>query len=207
MSKMVKLLKKAENFKHDSFSSNIKSDETAKNFNEAPPGAIPDVMKQSFEQNVDGDQYSLNGQEEIPYSGHRISLALMTLVVMVALASLFVSSQALRELRKSRAAALMMMEKINSQKNTLKGLALSVKEIKGTDLVKIESIHKQLSHLTENQSMKDNELVNLIIDQNIMEVVVQDLKITDRLLLNKFITLNENVQEISRKQEEIKKFN
>ena len=177
-------------------------------------------QKQTGEVNVVGQNISFN-KERLNKSGydglmrieetnsynnednevkHSVSIGLMVLVAMVAVVSMFVSYKAMQSTAESRSASLKLLNEYNMQKQNLEQLKGELVILKQGDDEGIKEIHglkKQINGITKDIEQNQAEVNELVVDQNFLKMEVEDLKRLEDVITERFIKLNDKMDEMT----------
>ncbi len=176
MSKMTKLLQKAQ------------EQRDIENHN----------LKDSIESETSNDTMALNKQWV-----SNLSFSLTILVLCVAVASLFVSFKAVSEMKTGRMATLNLLDQIEKQSKTIEkldGSLLSVKSVENSNWAKLnEQVEIMSDALVKNQldfKKKQMEVSRLVKEYSDLVESTEEIRATNRVLLEKFVNINQEIAEI-----------
>lgn len=103
-------------------------------------------------------------------------------IFMVGLMSLSVSFKVVSELQKARKMDAVLLKNMSGQKEDIRHLEELISETALAKMTRLEQMVEELSDLE--------------IHYNLLKISVEDLKLSDRLLLEKYIGLNERMRKI-----------
>jgi hypothetical protein len=189
MSKMTKLLNKTQEVRDAAYSINAKD--------------VEGVHTNS--QQEDTYQPKQNHLENSPQLS-QFSLGLMILVLLVAIASLVVSYRAVVEMNSSKAAALSLLDQIDVQNQRIQELKDNVLSKSVKESINIQELSSQILQMSSNLEKRQfsakkehSEVQRLVGEYGSLVETTEEVRTTNRLLLQKFISLNQEVQTLQEK--------
>jgi len=188
MSKILRLLKKARESKEKGYLTSQSSDHV-----------ILDPQKFI---NDDSDPSALN---EMPFAeegfmGFKMPSKQSILFSLSVIALLFVSFSALNQSKASQTSISSLMHNMRLQQEKIATLEAYVSTFKERDegsFAQVNARMSQFKNILENNNIALSELISA---QNLYKLKMDDMKVTDRLLLDKIISVNQHVKEIKKLQ-------
>ncbi len=191
MSKMIKSLKKA---KEDKF---IQGKASKDHENESDKGHDFVIDQESIETTPaeSKESVSLENSVDVSSSGGvvvmnmKLAVGVISLIGLVAVASLFISFHVLGEMKSTKSASMNILNDYSSEQEKI--IALERK------IVEFEKSKNKTFMMFKNIENNQVSLEEITIDLDMTKKVIKDLKTSDRLLLDKIIDLNKSLIKVN----------
>jgi len=192
MSKMLKLLNKAKKSEDDQWgieeNQHQASHQNTNNLlavvgNEVDAHYKDAVNHEDMDDHIDRDAISFKA---------RLAVPILAIALTMAVFSLFLSYKALARVKDNQFHAMNL--KKHEQKFTIIENVLT--EIQEREVMELSKLKAELKLVLSDIKLQKDEIEEMVIDHNTLKVVVDDLRVTDRLLLDKYISLNQGVKDI-----------
>jgi len=197
MSKMLKLLQKANHLRQDSYTMAV--DDSSLAMNEALAQNEKDTNGYENGQNTENGSNGYHYAAAASSLQSQASIILIVIAIVLGFSALLISYKALAGIQSGYEIYHNLRQVTELQEEKIGELKSELTYFKQAELENMNSLQASLDEA--NVSLKQNmsEFNDLFVDFKILKVLVDDLKTTDRLILDKTISLNGIVKKLNSK--------
>jgi len=184
MSKIVKLLKKANEEKNEKYSSLPLNAKTKANVRKEP--------------DFEGPKHLIHPQDEddvkTPSVMEKMQPYTLIAVSLIALISLFVSLNANGQNKIAKKQALNVSNDYQAYVDRMDGLENQFAQLKNLQLATIRSLQIEVEKVANDLERAQLKNENYAKEAKVIKGLISDLKVTDRLMLDKIISINGKIK-------------
>lgn len=193
MSKMIKLMNKMSNQKMtDRYQEKLSKPSTNKIESHQEPEATE--LHRPQEPHI----HPINVQQGPSKLFYTATIGLISMVLLVASMSLIMSVHVIQKINLSQTLLMELAKQSEPQAEKLAFLTKAVETIKETDKKEMKEILSLVNQVGNNVTDQNKDIAQLVKEQRLVKSATEELKTADRLLLNKFISLNDEVNELKK---------
>lgn len=204
MSKMIKLMNKMSDEMANSYKMKLNASAPSSQPQEPPKPAAQQTQAQPIAQAHPAAVYQ-NPVAPIAVSAwaqpkfyYTASMALISLVLLVATTSLLISYTAIQKINFSQGLLLELAEESKPHNEKLAKLTKTIERMQKEDQQKTKEVLSLVKTLGDTFDSHKNNVRNLKDEHKTVKMLAEELKTSDKLLVNKFIALNNEVKELKK---------